>query len=193
MPNINETVDSCPSYQPPWKLQGRISATRQVSVTYQWTRSDGTSTTPQVITVGGGADAEVTDTVPPPDTGAYPFTDTLRVTSPFSVSGSVRVYYYCGWPQVWIKQFTLPGGLNGKPYSYTLTGSGGDGMYSWSATGLPPGLSINSTTGVISGVPQASFAAGLNATTYPVTVFLHYPAGTSQQGAISDMSIEIYR
>jgi type II secretory pathway component PulJ len=35
--------------------------------------------------------------------------------------------------------------------SFSLTATGGNGVYSWSATGLPAGLSISSTTGVISG------------------------------------------
>jgi hypothetical protein len=41
-----------------------------------------------------------------------------------------------------------------RPYpSTTLTPSGGDGNYSWSATGLPNGMAINAGTGVISGSP----------------------------------------
>lgn len=35
----------------------------------------------------------------------------------------------------------------------TMTATGGDGVYVWSATGLPDGLAINPTTGTISGTP----------------------------------------
>ncbi len=38
----------------------------------------------------------------------------------------------------------------------TAAGSGGDGSYTYSATGLPPGLSVNARTGVVSGRPTAS-------------------------------------
>jgi hypothetical protein len=194
MPDISDTVSECPSYQPPWALKGWISATGQATLTYHWSRSDGTSTSPQTITVGPGADAEVTDSVPPPQLHGYPFTDALRVTSPVSVSSSIRVYYYCyGFAQFSINQSSLGAAPDGVPYSVALTGTGGDGMYSWSATGLPPGLSMNSATGVISGVPDVSFPVGVNEASYSVSVLLYYPAGTSQQGAGALMIIDIYR
>lgn len=40
--------------------------------------------------------------------------------------------------------------------STTIVGTGGKTPYSWSATGLPTGLSINATTGLISGTPTAN-------------------------------------
>ncbi|CCH30240.1 S8 family serine peptidase [Actinosynnema sp. NPDC047251] len=41
----------------------------------------------------------------------------------------------------------------GKPVSLPLTATGGSGGYRFTATGLPAGLSVNATTGVISGTP----------------------------------------
>ena len=52
----------------------------------------------------------------------------------------------------------LPNGNVGIAYSATLAASGGTPPYSWSAPGLPAGLSINSATGVISGTPTQSSA-----------------------------------
>lgn len=46
---------------------------------------------------------------------------------------------------------SLPNGSVGVPYSAVATATGGVGPYTWSATGLPVGLTINATTGVISG------------------------------------------
>ena len=47
----------------------------------------------------------------------------------------------------------LPNGTVGVAYSTTVAGSGGTTAYTWSATSVPAGLSINSSTGVISGTP----------------------------------------
>ncbi len=46
--------------------------------------------------------------------------------------------------------FVLPTAVSGRPYTVPLAISP-PGSYTWSATGLPAGLSINTTTGVISG------------------------------------------
>lgn len=50
---------------------------------------------------------------------------------------------------------SLPGGMVGTAYSQTLAESGGTAPYTWSITAgaLPAGLSITSSTGVISGTP----------------------------------------
>lgn len=50
---------------------------------------------------------------------------------------------------------TPPGGTVGLSYSYTLVASGGATPYTYGATGLPAGLSINATTGAITGTPTA--------------------------------------
>ncbi len=50
----------------------------------------------------------------------------------------------------------LQPGQVGSPYHDTVAASGGSAPLSWAATGLPPGLSISASSGVISGTPAAS-------------------------------------
>jgi Copper amine oxidase N-terminal domain./Fibronectin type III domain. len=59
----------------------------------------------------------------------------------------------------------LPDGRVGSSYSAALTASGGTAPYTWSATGLPAGLSI-SAAGVISGTPTAAGTSSVAATVY---------------------------
>lgn len=60
--------------------------------------------------------------------------------------------------------------------SVTASASGGTAPYTFSASGLPAGVSINGTTGVISGTPTAS---GSGAATVTVTDSASHSVGTS--------------
>ena len=53
---------------------------------------------------------------------------------------------------------TLPGGTVGQAYSQPVVATGGIGPLTWtiSAGNLPPGLNLDGTTGVISGIPTAA-------------------------------------
>jgi hypothetical protein len=72
----------------------------------------------------------------------------LTITGPASLpAGTVNVVY-----------------PNSASPTITMAASGGSGTYTWSGTGLPPGLTIGSATGVISGTPTTSIGSPFNAT-----------------------------
>jgi hypothetical protein len=80
---------------------------------------------------------------------------------------------------------SLPAGSVQHGYSTTVTASGGVTPYTWSASGLPNGLGINSSTGVISGTPTVSG-------TFPVTVTVTDSGGESNgQSAQANYSLKI--
>ena len=52
---------------------------------------------------------------------------------------------------------SLPSGTVGLAYpATTITATGGVGTYTWSATGLPGGLTMGSSTGTITGTPNTA-------------------------------------
>jgi len=65
---------------------------------------------------------------------------------------------------------TLPGALEGSAYSCTITASGGDAAnYIWSISGQPSWLSIDATTGELSGTPPMGSAGSTYTFTVSVT------------------------
>ena len=94
-------------------------------------------------------------------TGVISGTPTANGTSSFTVqavdsqgnSGTRPLSITIGAPTITINPSKLPPALAGHPYSQKLTASGGTGPYTFAivAGSLPPGLTLNPTTGVISG------------------------------------------
>ena len=74
---------------------------------------------------------------------------------------------------------TLAGGAIGTPYSATLAAAGGTPPYSWTATGLPDAVTIDSTTGAISGTPSAAGSFTVNVTVTDAATPTHHTASKS--------------
>jgi Ca2+-binding RTX toxin-like protein len=90
-------------------------------------------------------------------------------TSNFSIQATdgaltgVRLYSLSVGAALAITTSSLSAGRVGTPYSQTLAASGGATPLTWSITSgtLPAGLSLNSSTGVVSGTPSAAANASL--------------------------------
>lgn len=67
----------------------------------------------------------------------------------------------------------LPDASLSLPYNQAIAASGGTPPYTWSAAGLPAGLSINASSGVISGVPTVAGSFGI-AITVSDSALAHY-------------------
>ena len=85
---------------------------------------------------------------------------------------------------------SLPAGTVGSPYNTTVAATGGTTPYTWSwaaqgGSSLPPGLSISSSTGVISGTPSTNTGSPFN-----VTVMVT-DSTNPQQNASANFSITI--
>ncbi|MEV6846728.1 putative Ig domain-containing protein [Actinoplanes sp. NPDC051411] len=104
---------------------------------------DGLSINPATGTITGSP------STPGPDTAAVQVTDTAgrhdNITVRFSIAGPVTI--------------TDPGTQNattGESATLTLTAAGGDGTYTFAASGLPDGLALDPATGTIAGTPTGT-------------------------------------
>ncbi len=97
-------------------------------------------------------------------TGVISGTPTMAGTSNFTMqvtdaNGAVatRALSIVIYGAVSVTTASLPDGMVGSSYSQTLSAAGGKTPYSWSITlgTLPAGLSLNASTGIISGTPTA--------------------------------------
>ncbi len=87
-------------------------------------------------------------------------------------------------PTLALTTTTLPSGTVGTAYpATTLAATGGVTPYTWSATGLPAGLSLNPSTGILSGTPTATNAGTVS---FSVT-----DAGTPQQSQTASLTLTV--
>ena len=99
-------------------------------------------------------------------------------TSPTHQTATANFSIVIG-PPLTITTSSLPAGAVTAPYSITLAVSGGQGPYTWGATGLPPGLSLNPANGVISGTPTSAVTNTVVITVTDSTLPTHLTATKS--------------
>ena len=99
--------------------------------------------------------------------GSGQFTFKVTDAAGQSVSSQSITFTVAAPPALTVTTATLPAAVMGTAYSQTLQAAGGVTPYTWSVPPgtLPAGLTLNSSTGVISGTPT-----GLVTGTIPFTV-----------------------
>jgi hypothetical protein len=175
--NVNTCgVSVCPiiTVNPPTLPNG------SVGTPYNQTVSASGGTSPYTFSVSSGAlpgglllnSATGAITGTPNTAGTFVFT--ITATDVNGCSGS-RQYTITiaspGCPAITLSPSTLPPGTAQTPYSQSVTASGGTAPYTYTiaAGALPPGLTLNPATGLISGVP---LVAGIFNVTIRATDFV---------------------
>jgi hypothetical protein len=88
----------------------------------------------------------------PTQTGSFPIT--ISAADGNGCPGSRGYTLVIGCQTLGVNPATIPSGTAGAAYSQTFTQAGGIGTITWSVTGtLPAGLTLDTSTGVLSGTP----------------------------------------
>lgn len=149
---------------------------------YVWSLDTGSNPLPVGLTLNPSG------VIPGTPTAAGNTTIIVKVTDSAAGTATKQLTLTIAAPGVQplaITTAALPAGTVGTAYNATLTATGGTGAKTWSISAgtLPPGLSLNTTSGVISGTPTAAGVA-------PFTVRVR-DSGTPQQSAEQQLSITI--
>jgi hypothetical protein len=139
-----------------------------IGTPYNQTISATGGTAPYTFTITSGALPNgltlnaTTGVISGTPTTAGQFSFTITATDANSCPGSrpysivIPVVPSC--PFITVNPATLPPAVIGTPYSQTISATGGTPPYTFtvSSGALPPGLTLNATTGVISGTPTTA-------------------------------------
>ncbi len=173
-----------------------------VASSFNLTDSGGIVVTGNATCINGGMGAVFTPALPLAYNSAYTATITAGLTD---LAGNHLVlqkqWSFTTVPSATITTSSLPDATEGGAYSTTLTASNGTTPLTWSATGLPSGLSLDANTGVISGSPAAGDSllspytinvtvtdavGGTNSTTLQLTVNPPPTITTPSSGPVPD-------
>ncbi len=115
---------------------------------------------------------------PPPISGSVTFSVTA-VDAANTANGATQVFVLPILSPVPLSIVTLsplPAGIIGTAYAQQFTGSGGSGLYTWSATGLPASFTLNAS-GLLAGMPiiAGSYTLSVNISDNRAGLFASQP------------------
>ncbi|MCI0636065.1 MAG: putative Ig domain-containing protein, partial [Actinobacteria bacterium] len=169
------SVTVAPAPVPPPEITTTTLPDGQVGVPYSHTLAATGGTPPYAWSVDAGSLPPglsldpVTGTVSgtPSAAGSFPFTAKVTDSDAPAQEDTQALSVAVDPAPLAITTTALPDGEVGVPYSETLAATGGTPPYVWSLAGgaLPAGLTLDATTGVVSGTPTT---AGVGALTVAV-------------------------
>ncbi len=107
--------------------------------------------------LGRAANSGTAAANPTPAPVAFPVGTTIDTVA----RGATAAFTVAQAADLAVLSSSLPFGQVGVPYATYAAAAGGAGGYTWSASGLPPGLSIDPASGHISGTPSAAGTSGV--------------------------------
>ncbi len=120
----------------------------------------------------------------PAAVGSYSVTLAATDAANVTVNATCQLNIFSGLS---VTTTSLPDGTVGAPYSQTLAAAGGVGALQWSGSGLPAWLSLDPSTGIVSGTPAAAGSSpfsvqvidslGIKSASAPLTINVAAPGG----------------
>lgn len=160
---------------------GYSAAITAIGGVYPYTWSITNDTLPKGLNLNSSTGA-ITGTPTASGTSTFTVEVTDAEAPPVSVAAQLSITINPG--VVKITTTSLPAGTAGQPYSASLTATGGVTPYSWSLFSgkMPDGLSLNSSSGAITGTPQN---VGTSNSTFQVTDSEAPPVSANAQLSIT--------
>jgi hypothetical protein len=163
------TVIGCPVYQ---AQTASTTIDCGIPVSKQLSASGGTGPYTWSVTTGvlpSGLTLSTTGLLSGTTTATGPVAVTITTRDSASCPGVVNLTINitpCACPVITVTPAQLPQGSVGTAYNQTpsVSGAPSGSTYTWSATGLPAGLTINAASGAITGTPTAIGTATITAT-----------------------------
>ena len=179
-PAVSVTTTSLPAGVIGTSYSATLQATGGITP-YTWAVTTGTLPAGLSLNANTGA---ITGTPTGPFVGTTNFTVTVTDSESPKKTASANLSITISAPTLKVTTTSLPNGVINIPYSATVNAAGGVQPYTWSLSGNPAWLSINSSTGVLSGTPTATG-------TFSFTVKVTDAETPTAQTASANLSITI--